>query len=55
VTNVIPSTVLHQATLSRPTRALYRGLRALDRALAGTRAGRAFPNSLVVLAAKRPR
>ena len=55
VTNVIPSTVLHRATLGRTTGALYRGLRALDRALAGTPAGRALANSLVVLATKDER
>lgn len=55
VTNVIPSTVLHGATLGRTTGTLYRGLRALDRALAATPAGRALANSLVVLATKDER
>ena len=55
VTNVIPSTVLHRATLGRTTGTLYRGLRALDRALAATPAGRALANSLVVLAMKDER
>jgi MPBQ/MSBQ methyltransferase len=55
VTNVIPSTVLHRAKLGRTTGTLYRGLRALDRALAGTPAGRALANSLVVLATKGER
>jgi SAM-dependent methyltransferase len=55
VTNVIPSTVLHREALGRTAAALYRGLRALDGALAGTRAGRALANSLVVLASKRQR
>jgi SAM-dependent methyltransferase len=52
VTNVIPSTVLHRARLGRATGALYRGLRALDRALAATGPGRRLSNSLVILAAK---
>ena len=43
------------ATLGRTTGTLYRGLRALDRALAGTPAGRALANSLVVLATKGER
>jgi hypothetical protein len=37
------------------TGAIFRRLRALDAALAATRAGRALANSLVVLAAKRGR
>jgi MPBQ/MSBQ methyltransferase len=52
VTNVIPSTVLHRERLGRATGVLYRGLRALDRALAGTGLGRGLANNLVVLAAK---
>lgn len=52
VTNLIPSTVLHRARLGRAAGALYRRLRALDGALAKTRAGRALANSLVVLATK---
>ena len=55
ITNVIPSPVLHRATLGRATGALYRGLCTLDRALAATRAGRALANSLVVLAVKGKR
>jgi MPBQ/MSBQ methyltransferase len=55
VTNVIPSTVLHRPRLGRVTGAIFRRLRALDAALAATRAGRALANSLVVLAAKRGR
>jgi MPBQ/MSBQ methyltransferase len=55
VTNVIPSTVLHRARLGRATGVLYRGLRALDWALAGTGTGRRFANSLVMLAARRDR
>jgi MPBQ/MSBQ methyltransferase len=55
VTNVIPSTVLHRPRLGRATGALYRRLRALDGALAATRAGRAVANSLVVVATKRGR
>ena len=55
VTNVIPSTVLHRARLGRATDVLYRGLRPLDRALAGTGTGRRFANSLVMLAARRDR
>jgi hypothetical protein len=53
VTNVIPSTVLHRARLGRTMGTLYRGLRALDRALAATGAGRRLCNSLVILAVKR--
>jgi SAM-dependent methyltransferase len=53
VTNVIPSTVLHRARLGRATGALYRGLKALDRALAPTPSGRCLANSLVILAVKR--
>ena len=55
VTNVIPSTILHRARLGRATGALYRGLCALDWALAGTGTGRRFANSLVMLAARRDR
>jgi SAM-dependent methyltransferase len=55
VTNVIPSTVLHRPRLGRVAGALFRRLRALDAALAATRAGRVLANSLVVLAAKRDR
>jgi MPBQ/MSBQ methyltransferase len=54
VTNVIPSTVLHRARLGRSTGALYRGLRALDRAVAATGLGRCLANSLVILAARTP-
>ncbi|HSD28435.1 MAG TPA: hypothetical protein VLL75_14125, partial [Vicinamibacteria bacterium] len=54
VTNVIPSTALHRARLGGAARALYRGLRALDRALAATSVGRRFSNSLVILAVKPP-
>ena len=53
VTNVIPSTILHRVRLGRAAGTLYRGLRTLDRALAGTGPGRAFANSLVVLAERR--
>jgi len=52
VTNVIPSTVLHRPRLGRAIGACYRGLCALDRALAATFAGRGLANSLVVLATK---
>ncbi|HWC03877.1 MAG TPA: class I SAM-dependent methyltransferase [Methylomirabilota bacterium] len=52
-TGVMPSTVLHQPRLGRATAALYRGLRKVDRMLAGTGPGRRLSNSLVVLAAKR--
>lgn len=55
VTNAIPSTTLHRPRLGRVMDALYRGLRALDRTLASTCAGRLLANSLVVLAAKPPR
>ncbi len=51
-TNVLPSTVLHRARLGRAPGALYRGLRALDRALARTGPGRRLCNSLVILAEK---
>ena len=51
-TNVIPSTVLHRARLGRVVGTLYRGLRALDRALATTGPGRRLCNSLVILAEK---
>jgi MPBQ/MSBQ methyltransferase len=54
VTNLVPSTVLHRPRLGRLTGALYRGLRGLDGALAGTRAGRVLANSLVILVEKRP-
>jgi MPBQ/MSBQ methyltransferase len=52
VSNLIPSTVLHRARLGRATRTLYRGLRALDRALAATGPARRLCNSLVILAEK---
>jgi SAM-dependent methyltransferase len=55
VTNVIPSTTLHRERLPRPMAALYRTLRSLDRALAGTRAACRLSNSLVVLATKTSR
>jgi len=55
VTNVIPSTALHRASLPRPVAGLYRLLRSLDRALAPTRPARGLSNSLVVLATKTPR
>jgi len=55
VTNVIPSTVLHRSRLGRVMGACYRGLCALDRALAATFTGRGLANSLVVLATKRER
>jgi hypothetical protein len=55
VTNVIPSTVLHRPRLGPATGALYRGLRALDRALAPTAAGRRLANSLVALVLKPSR
>ncbi|HYB42450.1 MAG TPA: methyltransferase domain-containing protein [Candidatus Methylomirabilis sp.] len=55
VTNVIPSTVLHRPRLGHATGACYRGLCALDRALAATSAGRGLANSLVVLATKPDR
>jgi hypothetical protein len=55
VTNVIPSTVLHRPRLGRALRACYRGLCALDRALAATSAGRGLANSLIVLATKPDR
>jgi SAM-dependent methyltransferase len=51
VTNAIPSTVLHHRRLGRATGALYRTLRALDRALAATSPARHLSNSLVILAA----
>ena len=50
VTNVIPSTVLHRATLPRPLATVYRVLRAIDTALAPATARAA--NSVVVLAEK---
>ena len=50
VTNLIPSTVLHRPRLGRPLALLYRALRALDRALAGSALARRAANSLVVLA-----
>jgi SAM-dependent methyltransferase len=52
VTNVIPSTVLHRPRLGRAMDALYRGLCALDRVLASSRAAHALANSLVVLAVR---
>jgi MPBQ/MSBQ methyltransferase len=54
LTNVIPSTVLHRPRLGRVAAAAYRVLRALDRALAATGAGRSLANSLILLAAKPP-
>jgi len=54
VTNVIPSTVLHRPRPGRATAALYRGLCALDRALAASHAARSLANSLVVLAVRPP-
>ena len=52
VTNLIPSTILHRARLGRPLAALYRGLRALDQALARCRLLHHGSNSLVILARK---
>ena len=54
-TNLLPSTVLHRPRLGRVAGALYRGLCALDRTLAATGPGRAFANSLVILAEKPTR
>ena len=52
LTNVIPSTALHQPRLGPALAAIYRGLAAADRAAAGTALARRFANSLVVLARK---
>lgn len=54
VTNVLPSTLLHRARLPRGVGALYRGLCALDRALASRAPARWLANSLVVVARRRP-
>jgi len=50
ITNVMPSTVLHRAKLSRSLDAVYRALCRLDTALAPTRVGRALANSLLIMA-----
>ena len=50
VTNLVPSTLLHRPRLPRWLDLLYRGLCAVDRALAGREPGRTLANSLVVLA-----
>jgi MPBQ/MSBQ methyltransferase len=52
ITNAIPSTVLHRATVPRAVAMLYGALRRLDAAASGTGPGRALANSLVVLAVK---
>ena len=52
VTNVIPSTILHRATLPRSLDRLYRVLRRIDDRWSGTFLGRSLANSLVVLAIK---
>ena len=53
ITNLLPSTVLHQPRLGRTTAALYGILRAADRAVAAWRPAARLANSLVVLAIKR--
>jgi SAM-dependent methyltransferase len=50
VTAVIPSTALHRPRLGRLAAVLYRALRRLDRALAGSWLARCAGTSLVVLA-----
>ncbi|MGH7353037.1 MAG: class I SAM-dependent methyltransferase [Candidatus Rokuibacteriota bacterium] len=50
VTNVLPSTLLHRERLPRGVDTLYRGLRALDRALAPRLPARWLANSLLVVA-----
>jgi MPBQ/MSBQ methyltransferase len=50
ITNVLPSTVLHRPRLSQPFAAIYRALCRLDTALAPTAVGRAFANSLLIVA-----
>ena len=52
ITNLIPSTILHRASLPPPLRRLYRWLRALDSAVAATAPARGMANSLVVLAVR---
>ncbi|MBI4630099.1 MAG: methyltransferase domain-containing protein [Candidatus Rokubacteria bacterium] len=52
ITNVIPSTVLHRARLPRAVAALYRLLRAADRALTRVPAAARVANSVVVLAVR---
>ena len=54
ITNLLPSTVLHQAHLSRPLAAVYRMLRGADRALSARWPAARLANSLVALARKRP-
>ena len=54
ITNLLPSTVLHQAHLSRPLAAVYRMLRGADRALSARWPATRLANSLVALARKRP-
>jgi SAM-dependent methyltransferase len=52
ITNVIPSTALHRASVPRSLGGLYGALRRIDTAWSGTAPGRALANSLAVLAVR---
>jgi ubiquinone/menaquinone biosynthesis C-methylase UbiE len=54
VTNVIPSTVLHRASLGRGLSAVYRALCVLDGAMASLTPAVALANSVVILGRREP-